>query len=158
MSDPKGTRPGLPLQGDPLEERILRRIPVEITAASAVLAVPVGLVFGLPAGGLFLGGGWFAALSFLFLKSSLGRVLGSGGGGKAEAAATSKGRTVRAGIALYALRMALILGVFFLIMLAYPRKILAFAAGFSTILPVFIVEAAVTLARVKPSKPSQPRA
>jgi hypothetical protein len=49
--------------------------------------------------------------------------------------------------------MALILAAFFLIMLAYPRKVLAFAAGFSTILPVFIVEAATTLARVKSAKP-----
>jgi len=153
MSDPKNAGPG-----DPLEERILRRIPLEIAALSALLAIPVALFLGLIEGALFLGGGLLAAISFLWLKSALGRVVGTGGAAAgpgsgavpgAETKAPAKSRAIRSGIAVYALRMALILAVFSLIMLAYPRKILAFAAGFSTILPVFIVEAVATLARVK---------
>jgi hypothetical protein len=123
---------------DRLEERILRRIPVEIAAFSAFVAVPVALIFSPLDGVLFFAGGIVAALSFLWLRSALGRIL-----------ARARPRAFRSGIALYAVRLTLILGVFFLIMLAYPKKILAFSAGFSTILPVFFVEAAVALARMK---------
>jgi hypothetical protein len=153
------------MASDPVEERVLRRIPVEVAGLAAVLAVPAGLLFDPVTGAVFFGGGTLAALSFLSLKSSLGKVLGraaaGGAGGSAgtpaeaggAVGAPAKGRALRSGLALYALRMALILAAFFLIMLAYPRKVLAFAAGFSTILPVFIVEAATTLARVKSDKP-----
>lgn len=158
------------MAGDPLEERVLRRIPVEVALLAAALAVLAALIFGPLTGAVFFGGGALAALSFLSLRSSLGRVLGRAEAGPAgEGAgeggapgpgpglpAKGKGRAVRAGLALYALRLALILAAFFLIMLAYPRKVLAFAAGFSTILPVFIVEAVATLARVKPPNPPKP--
>jgi len=125
--------------GDPLEERILRRIPLEILAAAAALAVPAGLLFGLEAGGLFFGGGALAALGFLSLKQSLGRVL----------AGEKPGRGVRRALLFYLLRLALLLIVFYIIMLIFRNKIIAFAAGFSTVVLVLGAEAARTLARVK---------
>jgi hypothetical protein len=114
---------------DALEERILRRIPVEILAASAVLALPAVLLFDLPTGLVFLAGGAFAALGFVWLKQSLTRFL-----------AREKKGALRSGIILYALRLVLICAVFLLIILLYPKKILAFGAGFSMLVLVSLVE------------------
>ncbi len=125
-------------QPDPLEEKILRRIPLEVIAFAAFIAVPVGLVFGALAGMFFLGGGALAAVGFLWLKSSLTRVLAKG-----------KAQALRSGVLLYGLRFVLILGMFFIIILLYPKRLLAFAAGFSSVIPVFLGEAVVALARMK---------
>jgi uncharacterized membrane protein YcaP (DUF421 family) len=57
------------------------------------------------------------------------------------------------GLALYAVRFLLIFGVFFLIILLYPKKLIAFVAGFSTVIPVFLGEAALALARLKSAAP-----
>ena len=118
-----------PEKTDALEERILRRIPVEILAASAVLALPAGLLFDLPTGLIFFAGGAFAALGFAWLKQSLTRFL-----------ARERKGALRSAIILYALRLVLICAVFSLIILLYPRKILAFGAGFSMIVPVSLLE------------------
>ena len=125
-------------QMDPLEDRILRRIPFEVIAFAAFIAVPVGLVFGALAGVFFLGGGVLAAVGFLWLKSSLTRAL-----------ARDKARALRSGILLYVLRFVLILGVFLIIILVYPKRLLAFAAGFSSVIPVFLGETVMALARMK---------
>ena len=125
-------------QTDPLEERILKRIPLEVIAFAAVAAVPVGFVFGALSGVFFLGGGALSAVGFLWLKSSLTRVL-----------AKEKARALRSGVLLYGLRFILILGVFFIIILLYPKRLLAFAAGFSSVIPVFLGEAVAALARMK---------
>ncbi len=112
-----------------LEERILRRIPVEIVALAAVLALAAGLVFD-PLTGLFVfAGGVFSALGFAWLKHSLTRFL-----------SREKKGALRSGIALYALRLVLICAVFFLIILVYPKKIIAFAGGFSSVVPVALIE------------------
>jgi len=118
-----------PEKPDALEELILRRIPIEILAASAVLALPAALLFDLPTGLVFLAGGAFSALGFAWLRQSLTRFL-----------LRDKKGALRSGIALYALRLVLICGVFLLIILLYPRKILAFGAGFSVVVPVSLVE------------------
>ncbi|HUT08380.1 MAG TPA: ATP synthase subunit I [Candidatus Latescibacteria bacterium] len=123
-----------PEETDPLEERILRRIPIEILAASAILAAPVMLLFDLPTGLVFLAGGAFAALGFAGLKHSLTRFL-----------AREKKGALRSGIVLYALRLVLICGVFSLIILLYPKRILAFGAGFSVLVLVSLVEGARAL-------------
>jgi hypothetical protein len=39
--------------------------------------------------------------------------------------------------------------VFFIIILLYPKRLLAFAAGFSSVIPVFLGEAVVALAHMK---------
>ena len=49
----------------------------------------------------------------------------------------------------YGLRLVLIIGLFFIIILFFSKKVLAFAAGFSMIIPVFFAEAVGTLARMK---------
>jgi hypothetical protein len=118
-----------PEKTDTFEERILRRIPIEILAASAVLALPAMLLFDLPTGLAFLAGGIFAALGFAGLKRSLTRFLDR-----------EKKGALRSGIILYALRLVLICAVFLLIILLYPKKILAFGAGFSMLVLVSLVE------------------
>ena len=123
---------------DPIEEKILRRIPFETLAAAAGAGLLVGLFFGPLSGLLFFAGGALAALGIVSLKRSLGRVL-----------AREKPGALRSGILLYLLRLALLLAAFFLIIWAFPEKILAFAAGFSTVIPVFGAEAALALARFK---------
>lgn len=127
---------------DPLEERILRRIPFEVIILSAVLGLPAALLFDPLTGVFFFAGGLLSAVSFLWLKSALFRVLSRG-----------KARAVRSGVALYAVRFVLIFGVFFLIILTFPGKILAFAAGFSTVIPVFLGETVLALARWKSERP-----
>ena len=114
---------------DALEERILRRIPLEIVVLAAAVALAAGLLLDPLTGVFVFAGGLFAALGFLWLKRSLGRFLSG-----------VKRGALRSGILLYALRLALISAVFFLIILVYPKKILAFAAGFSAVVPVALFE------------------
>jgi hypothetical protein len=126
------------MQTDPIEENIIRRIPFEIIILAATLGVGASLIFDVLTGLFFFAGGALAALSFLWLKQSLTRVL-----------LWEKAKAVRSGILLYVFRLILILGLFFIIIFAYPNKLLAFGAGFSMIIPVFLGETAVALARMK---------
>jgi len=123
---------------DPLEEKILRRIPLEILATSALLAVAAALVFDLTTALVFFAGGTLAAVGFLWLKQALSRVLGRG-----------RAAALRTGILLYALRLLLICGAFFVIILLFPKKILAFGAGFSVVIPVFLAEGVGALRTMK---------
>ncbi len=120
------------------DERVLRRVPREILAVSAVLAAAAALLFDPLTGLVFFAGGALSALGFAWLKSSLSRVLSQG-----------KTGALRSGIALYALRLALICGVFLLIILLFPGKVLAFVAGFSVLVPVALVESVRALALMK---------
>lgn len=123
---------------DLIEEQILRRIPLEVLILAAALGLLGALLFD-PLSGLFVfAGGALAALGFIWLKRSLTRIL-----------LREKAQALRSGILLYAVRFVLILAVFFFIILLYPKKLLAFALGFSTVIPVFLGEAAVALARIK---------
>lgn len=123
---------------DTQDERILRRIPAETVSLAAVLALAAGLIFGPLEGLLFFLGGGLAALGFLWLKASLTRFL-----------LKDKPGAMRSAILLYALRLGLICAVFLGIILLFPRKILAFGAGFSTIVLVFLVEGVKALLRMK---------
>jgi len=120
------------------EETALRRIPFEIIAFTAVVAAVLALILDPATGLFFLAGGALAALSFLWMKSTLSKILNRN---KAEA--------IRSGLLFYALRFVLILGIFLLIILAYPNRILAFAAGFSMVIPAFIIEAVKAFALMK---------
>jgi len=122
----------------PFEEAALRRIPVEIVVFSAVVAAVLALLLNPLTGLFFFGGGVLSALSFLWMKSTLTKILNR-----------KKAEAVRSGLLFYALRFVLILGVFFLIILAYPERILAFAAGFSMMIPAFIIEAVKAFALMK---------
>jgi hypothetical protein len=119
------------------DERILRRIPREILACAAVFAV-AALIFNPLASLMVLVGGAVSALAFGTLKTSIARVL-----------SRDRRGALRSGILLYLLRFGLICLAFSLIILLFPRHVLAFAAGFSAVLPVFLVEGIAAYARVK---------
>jgi len=135
---PEGARSDARSQLEIQDERVLRRIPLEILALSAVLALPAVFLFDPLTALLFFTGGAVAAVGFLWLKTSLTRFL-----------LRDKAGALRSAVLLYALRLGLICGVFFIIILLFPGKVLAFGAGFSTLIPVFLAEGAGALLRMK---------
>ncbi len=123
---------------DPLEEAILGRIPWEILAGAVALGAATAFVFGALDGAFVLGGGAVSALGFLGMKKGLERVL-----------AREKGKVLAAGLRLLGLRFVLILLILSLIILNQPTKLVAFAAGFSIVIPVFLVEALRAFSRLR---------
>lgn len=134
------------------EEKILRRIPWEILILSSVLAV-ASLLFLNPLTALFIfAGGVFSALSFIWLKQTISRLLLLKNG---DSPSWEKGQSpflkkaLRSALALYGIRLVLILATFFIIIFFFSKKIIAFVAGFSTMIPVFLVEAIIALSKMK---------
>ena len=121
-----------------LEERVLRRIPLEIIGLSLVVACAALFLFSPRMGVFVLAGGAFSAASFLWLKQTMTRFLGP-----------NRKKALRSGLLFYLLRLLLIIGVFSIIILLFPRMILAFAAGFSTIVFVFFLEAVMAISQMK---------
>jgi hypothetical protein len=120
------------------EERVLRRIPLEVPIIAFVLAI-IALLFFTPLTGIFiLSGGIFSALSFIWLKKALLRFLSQ-----------DRRRAVRSGLALYFLRLVLLLAVFSIIIFLFPRMILAFVAGFSSLVLAILVEASIAVSQMK---------
>ncbi len=120
------------------EDRILRRLPLEILAFSLVMAVG-SLLFFRPRTGLFiLAGGVFSAGSFIWLRQTVTRFLGP-----------DRKAALKRGIIFYLLRLFLIIAVFLTIILLFPRMILAFAAGFSSLVPAILAEAVMALSQMK---------
>jgi len=121
-----------------LEERILRRIPLEIVAISLLIAVITLPFFSLTSSVFILIGGGFSAVSFVWLKQALTRFI-----------TREKRQAIRSGIAFYLLRLALIIAVFSAIILLFPRMVLAFVAGFSSVIPAFLIEAVMAIAQMR---------
>jgi hypothetical protein len=120
------------------EEKVLRRIPREVLLIAVLIAL-LGLLIFSPMTGLFiLAGGLFSAASFVWLKTALNRFLGP-----------DKRRAVRSGLVFYLLRLILLLAVFSIIILLFPRMILAFVAGFSSLILAFLIEAALAVSQMK---------
>ncbi len=127
------------MQGlDSASANILRRIPWEILALAAVLAAGALLLFDPGTGQFVFLGGVLAALGFIWLRQSVARFLLSG-----------KKKAVRSAVLLYGFRLILIIAIFSIIILFFPGKIFAFAAGFSTVILVFLVEAVAALSKLK---------
>jgi len=146
------------------EEKILRRIPFEILVLSFVIAL-ASLLLLTPLTALFIfAGGAFSALSFIWLKQSISKLflLKSGETGDSSKKKGDrhlkeeepvpffdKKKALRSALALYGIRLVLILAIFFIIIFFFPKSIIAFVAGFSTMVPVFLVEAVAGLSRMK---------
>ncbi len=120
------------------EERILQRIPLEIVLFSLFIAVVSLFFYDLIIGILIFAGGIVAAINFIWLRQALTGYLTS-----------SKQRALRSAFAVYALRLLLILATFFIIILFFSTKIIAFAVGFSTLVLVFLIEAIIGLSKLK---------
>jgi hypothetical protein len=124
-----------------LEEKILRRIPLEIFLIACVLAAPVAFIFGALTSIFVLAGAAVSAAGFIWLRESLGKALLKG-----------KKDALKTGIILYTLRLLLIIGAFLIIIFLFPKKILAFVAGFSTVIPAILAEGVRALASSRPWK------
>jgi len=120
------------------EERILRRIPREILLVSVIFAISAWALFDGTSALLVFAGGILAAVNFIWMKQAVSRFLFTG-----------KRRAMQKGMAVYGLRLLLILGIFFIIILFFSEKILAFAAGFSALVVVFLGEAVAGLSKLK---------
>lgn len=111
------------------EEKILHRVPLEIIVLSAVISA-LSLLFLPPLTSLFiLAGGGLSAAGFIWMRESLGKALLKG-----------KKDALKSGIVFYTLRLVLIIALFLIIIFVFPKKILAFVAGFSTVILVFLAE------------------
>ncbi len=134
------------------EEKILRRIPFEILILSSIIALASLFLFKSLTALFIFAGGVFSALSFIWLKQTISRLLLLKNG---DSPSWEKGqppflkKALRSALALYGIRLVLILGIFFIIIFFFSKKIIAFAAGFSTMVPVFLAEAAVALSKMK---------
>ena len=120
------------------EEHILNRIPKEILLMSFVLALGTWILFDGMSAALVFAGGMLAAVNFIWMKQAVSRFLFTG-----------KKKAMQKGMAVYGLRLLLILGIFFIIILLFSEKILAFAAGFTTLVIVFLGEAVAGLSKLK---------
>jgi hypothetical protein len=120
------------------EEKILRRIPLITLICTLVASVAGFFLFDYLVALLVLAGGLFSILNFHWLKQTITRALTAG-----------KRKAARSTIPLYIIRILLILAIFFVIIFFFSKKILAFVAGFSMIIPVFLIEAAGALKNLK---------
>ncbi len=123
---------------DDLEERILRRIPREVLGTSVLMGLGAAVLFGLLPALFVLAGGLVSAAGFFWMKKGLARILQK-----------KKRKALGVGLAFLGLRLVLILLIFFTIIWAYSKGLLAFAAGFSAVIPVFLMEAVGALSRAR---------
>lgn len=121
-----------------LDEKIIKRIPLEILALSFILALGAAILFDPLTGVFVLAGGLLAAVGFNWLKQSVYKFLMS-----------EKKSAVRSAILLYILRLVLIIAVFFIIIFFFSNRIFGFIAGFSTLILVFLIEAVTALSKLK---------
>jgi hypothetical protein len=120
------------------EETVLHRIPREVLLIAALGALLGLIVFSLMTGLFILAGGLFSAASFVWLKTALNRILGP-----------DRRKAVRSGLVFYLLRLFLLLAVFSIIIVLFPRMILAFVAGFSSLILAFLIEAWLAVSQMK---------
>ncbi len=125
-------------ENDHIEERILRRMPWEIILAAFVLAVPAALIFDPKTAAFFFAGGIVSAAGFAWLRDAVNRIfLQPGQAG------------VKKGLVLYVLRLLLICLIFLTIIFISPRSILAFGAGFTTMVAVALAEGIAALVKMR---------
>ena len=123
---------------DNTEEKILRRVPLETLICTIVSAIAGFIFFDYLIALLVLAGGLFSLLNFYWLKRTISKAI-----------TPDKKKSLRSAIPLYIVRILLILAIFFIIIIFFSTKILAFVAGFSMIIPVFLIEAFRELAKLK---------
>jgi hypothetical protein len=120
------------------EEGVLRRLPIEILAVALVLTAGSLPLFNPRTGLFILAGGLFSAASFIWLRQTVTRFIGP-----------DKKAALKSGIIFYLLRLFLIIAVFLIIILLVPRLILAFAVGFSSLIPAILAEAVMAMTQMK---------
>lgn len=125
-------------QTESINETILKRIPREIIVLAFILAIPTLVIFDAVSALLVFAGGLLASAEFIWLKKSISKLL-----------LDKKRQVFTSIVALYSFRLLLIIAVFFIIILFFSTKVIAFAAGFSTLIIVFLIEAVIALSKLK---------
>ena len=121
-----------------LFEKSLKRIPVE-TIVLGVLTSILGLVFfDLTSAGLLVAGALVAAAGFISLRSFVDRYI-------------FKEKTVfrKRALIVYSLRLLLICLVFLAIIFIFRVKVIAFVAGFSSLVVAVLIEAIRNLVNIR---------
>jgi len=121
-----------------VEDNILRRIPIETLIFTLIGCIAAFFLFDSTISLLVLLGGLFSILNFFWLKKAVSKALSGG-----------QKKSIRALLPLYIVRILLILAIFFIIIFFFSNKIFAFVVGFSMIIPVFLIEAAGALNKLK---------
>lgn len=138
MYKKKGASPPSEKGTVPYEEKMLRRIPGEILLLSLIIALFALIPFDELTGLFIFAGGGFSALSFIWLKTSVSRLL-----------IPDRKKAVKSAVAFYSLRLLLILAIFFIIIIFFSKRIIAFVVGLSVIVPVLLVEGILGLSKLK---------
>ena len=121
-----------------LFEKSLKRIPVE-TIALGCLASILGLIFfDLISAALLVAGALVAAAGFISLRSFVDRYI-------------FREKTVfrKRALILYSLRLLLICLVFLAIIFIFRGKVIAFVAGFSSLVVAVLIEAIRNLMNIR---------
>ncbi|HOP60278.1 MAG: hypothetical protein KA522_02670 [Candidatus Saccharicenans sp.] len=121
-----------------LFEKSLKRIPVE-TIALGCLASILGLIFfDLISAALLVAGALVAAAGFISLRSFVNRYV-------------FREKTVfrKRALILYSLRLLLICLVFLAIIFIFRSKVIAFVAGFSSLVVAVLIEAIRNLVNIR---------
>ncbi|HOE13482.1 MAG TPA: hypothetical protein PLP94_02735 [Candidatus Saccharicenans sp.] len=121
-----------------LFEKSLKRIPVE-TIALGCLASILGLIFfDLISAALLVAGALVAAAGFISLRSFVNRYV-------------FREKTVfrKRALILYSLRLLLICLVFLAIIFIFRGKVIAFVAGFSSLVVAVLIEAIRNLVNIR---------
>ena len=117
-------------------ERILHRVPLEVLGPSLIVSMVVLVFFDPLTALLFFWGGSVSALNFLWLRKTSSNIL-----------LRNKKGALTLGIFFYILRILLICSIFFIIIFFLSERIVAFVAGLSTIILIFLAEAGRALAK-----------
>jgi len=125
-------------QTESINAKILKRITWEIAILAFILALPTLILFDAVSALLVFTGGLLAAAEFIWLKKSITKIL-----------LDRKKQAFPTIVLLYGLRLLLIIAVFFIIILFFSEKVIAFAAGFSTLIFIFLVEAIKAFSKFK---------
>ena len=121
-----------------LFEKSLKRIPVE-TIALGCLASILGLIFfDLISAALLVAGALVAAAGFISLRSFVNRYV-------------FREKTVfrKRALILYSLRLLLICLIFLAIIFIFRGKVIAFVAGFSSLVVAVLIEAIRNLVNIR---------
>jgi len=116
-------------------ERILHRVPLEVLGLSLIISILILVLFDPLTALLFFWGGGVSALNFIWLRKTSLNILHR-----------NKRKALTLGIFFYILRILLICSIFFIIIFFLSERIVAFVAGLSTIILIFLAEAGRALA------------
>ncbi|MDD8020655.1 MAG: hypothetical protein PHU81_05670 [Acidobacteriota bacterium] len=121
-----------------LFEKSLKRVPVETMIIGFLASLFVMIWLEVASALLVLAGATLGALGFISLKSFVDRYLSQ-----------KKAVFIKRCILLYGLRLLLICLVFLAIIFIFKGKVIAFVAGFSSIVVAILIEAIRNLVKIR---------